>query len=353
MEPDINPENLLNILVATDIHLGYAEKDPIRGEDSFIAFEEILTLAVENKVDFLLLGGDLFHDNKPSPKCLHKCITLLRRYCMGDSPITFEFLSDQSINFGNCPFPHVNYEDPNLNISLPVFSIHGNHDDPTVNWNLAALDLLSAAGLVNYFGCCTNLQKVEVRPLLLRKGSSCLALFGLGSMKDERLSRLLSQSKVDIFRPKVHAEDWFNLMVLHQNHVIRGTSAFSYVPEAALPDFLDLIVWGHEHECIPDPVWNPTKEFFVLQPGSSVATSLSEGEAVSKHVFLLRIHGKKFKTEKIKLQTVRPFVYEALALSKFDSLQPENEDQKTMFGKFKKEKISLSKKATPNSPGCP
>jgi len=27
-------------------------------------------------------------------------------------------------------FPAINYEDPNLNVSLPVFSIHGNHDDP-------------------------------------------------------------------------------------------------------------------------------------------------------------------------------------------------------------------------------
>ena len=27
-------------------------------------------------------------------------------------------------------FPVVNYEDPNYNVSIPVFSIHGNHDDP-------------------------------------------------------------------------------------------------------------------------------------------------------------------------------------------------------------------------------
>ena len=28
-------------------------------------------------------------------------------------------------------FPAVNYEDgPNLNVVIPVFSIHGNHDDP-------------------------------------------------------------------------------------------------------------------------------------------------------------------------------------------------------------------------------
>lgn len=33
-----------------------------------------------------------------------------------------------SISLLNRP---VNYEDENLNISVPVFAIHGNHDDPT------------------------------------------------------------------------------------------------------------------------------------------------------------------------------------------------------------------------------
>lgn len=28
-------------------------------------------------------------------------------------------------------FNHVNYEDPDINVSVPVFSIHGNHDDPS------------------------------------------------------------------------------------------------------------------------------------------------------------------------------------------------------------------------------
>jgi len=27
-------------------------------------------------------------------------------------------------------FGHVNYEDPHFNVGLPVFTIHGNHDDP-------------------------------------------------------------------------------------------------------------------------------------------------------------------------------------------------------------------------------
>jgi hypothetical protein len=45
---------------------GVWEKDEIRKDDSFMAFEEVLQTAVELEVDFLLLGGDLFHDNKPS-----------------------------------------------------------------------------------------------------------------------------------------------------------------------------------------------------------------------------------------------------------------------------------------------
>lgn len=42
--------NTLRILVATDCHLGYLEKDEVRRFDSFATFEEICSLAVKNKV---------------------------------------------------------------------------------------------------------------------------------------------------------------------------------------------------------------------------------------------------------------------------------------------------------------
>ena len=45
-------------------------------------------------------------------------------------------------------YREVNYENPNYNIQLPVFSIHGNHDDPAGDGGLAALDILSTANLV-------------------------------------------------------------------------------------------------------------------------------------------------------------------------------------------------------------
>jgi len=77
---------------------------------------------------------------------------------------------------------------------------------------------------------------------------------------------------------------------------------------------MDLVVWGHEHECLIDPKYNPEMNFHVMQPGSSVATSLMPGEAVIKHVAILEITGKQFKSETIRLKTVRPLIIKEIIL---------------------------------------
>ena len=142
--------------------------------------------------------------------------------------------------------------------------------------------------------------------------------------------------------------------------------ATNYIPEQFLDDFLDLVVWGHEHECLIEPSRNEQQLFYVTQPGSSVVTSLSPGEAVKKyahthtrthghthpnhpcvslylyiliyrcihavlhfcvcvfvcvcvcvcrHIGLLRVKGRKMNLQKIPLQTVRQFFIQDLALA--------------------------------------
>jgi double-strand break repair protein MRE11 len=59
--------------------------------------------------------------------------------------------------------------------------------------------------------------------------------------------------------------------------------AKNHIPENFLDEFLDLVIWGHEHECLIDPQYSECeKDIFISQPGSSVATSLCEGEAKQK-----------------------------------------------------------------------
>lgn len=89
-----------------------------------------MCLAKDRDVDMVLLSGDLFHDNKPSRKAMYQVMKTLRQNCYGEKPCEIEVLSDTSLEFQSAG-GHVNYEDPDINVAIPVFSIHGNHDDPS------------------------------------------------------------------------------------------------------------------------------------------------------------------------------------------------------------------------------
>jgi Calcineurin-like phosphoesterase len=68
-DPD---DDTLRIMLSTDNHVGYAESDNVRGNDSFAALEEVLYLAKFYRCDMVLLAGDLFHDNRPTRRTLYK-----------------------------------------------------------------------------------------------------------------------------------------------------------------------------------------------------------------------------------------------------------------------------------------
>ena len=46
----VAPEDMIKIMLATDNHIGYLERDPVRGQDAINTFEEILQLAVKHDV---------------------------------------------------------------------------------------------------------------------------------------------------------------------------------------------------------------------------------------------------------------------------------------------------------------
>lgn len=243
-------DDTIRFLVSTDNHLGFAERDPVRCNDCFAAFEEVLATAKAKKVDFVLLAGDMFHENKPSRRTMHITMELLRKYCLNVDPVFLEFLNDQGKIF-KTPFGKVNYEDEYQSISLPVFGIHGNHDDPSREGGrgdaLAALDLLAVTNLMNYFGKVDRVEDIEITPLLLRKGSTNIAIYGLGAIRDERLNRMWNLKKVKFVRLKEDQgrEDFFNIFVLHQNRDY-GRGQKNCVHESMIPEWMGRL---HNFKC--------------------------------------------------------------------------------------------------------
>lgn len=244
---------------------------------------------------------------------------ILRRYCMGGDSVGFQIVSDQKECLRSVVSGRANYEDEFYSVDLPIFTIHGNHDDPTRDGGpdlLSAVDLLSVSNLVNYFGRQDEVDNVKVSPILLQKGETKVALYGMGSMRDERLNRMWQSKKVKFLRPdQTHADDdtdpygesnWFNIFTLHQNRDL-GRGSKNCVHESMIPEWMDLVVWGHEHECLITPSESLVGTFRITQPGSSVATSLTAGESRRKEVGLLEIKGQQFRLKSFPLASVRSF----------------------------------------------
>eukprot|EP01083_Nonionella_stella_P057814 151621_1 len=308
-------KDTFRILIVTDTHLGHLERDEVRRYDSFRAFDEALSVGKQYNVDFVLHAGDLFDKNQPSRFCMVKTLQILRKHCLGNKPIHFQVVSDQSQNFPSTG--RVNYEDPNYNISLPIFIQHGNHDDPAGLGNHAALEQLSATNLVNYIGRVDDLENIVIFPVLMQKGSSKLAVYPLGFIRDERLHRAFLHHKVKWVKPKQSNNaqaQWFNIAMMHQNRTRHTQQYKDCIPEEFLPKFLDVVYWGHEHECNIDLTESLTSNFFITQPGSTVITSLSQSEAKPKYCGIMEIKGDECRLIPFKLKTTRPFLFDELVL---------------------------------------
>ena len=112
----------IKFLHVADVHLGkrqYNSQD--RYEDYFRAFKWILDYSIEEKVDFILIAGDLFDSRKIGPAVLTKVFNILRNFKKKTQQI--------------------------LNIEIPIICIEGNHDNPIYSrqsWMtfLADLDLI-------------------------------------------------------------------------------------------------------------------------------------------------------------------------------------------------------------------
>lgn len=215
----------------------------------------------------------------------------------------------------------------------------------------SALDILSVSNLINYFGKSENIDDISVYPLLFQKGMTKVSIYGLGNIRDERLYQTFQQKKVKLMRTVEGKDDWFNIFLIHQNRSHHNQK--STIQEVMFDTFLDLVIWGHEHECRITPEPSAVADFHIIQPGSPIATSLCEGEAKKKHVGILEIRCEQWRIRPIPLETVRPFLMEDCSYSEAEGYDITNEEDVIEFLSTKVEamiqraKVEFKRQARP------
>jgi double-strand break repair protein MRE11 len=199
-----------------------------------------------------------------------------------------------------------NWSSNNINIALPIFTIHGNHDYPANEFGkISVCDLLQASNYVNYFGKHLNLHSILIRPLIITKpgAKTKIALYGLGYIKDPILNDLFEEGKASFEKPMGDLSEYVTIFILHQNRYKKkfrpGVALVSSFSPKNIPEWINLTIWGHEHEAI----YRVESEFDrpIYQPGSTVLTSCNEGEIPKKQCVLIKVKGTSFSIDSILL----------------------------------------------------
>ena len=91
--------------------------------------------------------------------------------------------------------------------------------------------VLSFGNVINFYGRTPESDNIQIKPVLLQKGRTKLALYGMGNVRDHRLFRTFTEGRVKFFRPSIQKDDWFNLMSVHQNHHKYTQDSEEYLPQ--------------------------------------------------------------------------------------------------------------------------
>ncbi|CAG5090216.1 Oidioi.mRNA.OKI2018_I69.PAR.g12509.t1.cds [Oikopleura dioica] len=332
-EDIIEDEHTFKILIATDTHLGYKHTCKDQHDDSFNTMEEIFQIYGNSQPDFLLMGGDIFEKNNPSASVLERAIQLFMKYVPGEVDHKFRLLSDPVKNFcvegEEVPDTLPRWENGYFPVAKPIMTIHGNHDNPTGELDSTVLEYFAELGLLSQFGRRTKLSDgiLRIYPVLLQKGQTKIAIYGWGWITDMRFRSIVDLGNVVFEVPEDH-EDYFNILVVHQNRVPRSSKT-DYYQDDEIPDFIDYVLWGHEHDQKYD--WRADKRTLIDQPGATVVTSLTNGELEQRRIGMLTIRRKKnelfWRHDKIPLDTSRIFIFRDFVLSDYVDFEVEDVKQ--------------------------
>lgn len=298
----------VRLAIFTDTHLGYMERDPVVGPDSFVAFDECMQVSSDNHVDAIVHAGDLFDSLAPPKSVFIRTMEIFQKHILGENEDPIEITHWDGLT------RPPNTTDDEVKVKIPFFLIHGNHDHPTGFGLTSACELLSTVKYVNYFQKVLDPESVVLKPAVLHRGNIDVVIYGLGSMAEHKFLEALEKNDIRFERPQINPGcRQFNLLLLHQNRPVRSAQQLA-VPHmlSQICPWMDLIVWGHEHECRIDI--ETCCGLKITQPGATIITKMGDFGGAPRSMAILEIDEETTDFQVIRLKTQRPYVYDTLKM---------------------------------------
>ncbi len=282
----------MKISIISDMHLGVKWGSELQ-EDSFEQFEEAIKKSIEEKVDFILIPGDIFDVRLPKQEVWARALKSFQTHLLAEKT---------SAEFKGFVGEHEPVSEMALK-GVPIVAIYGNHEIRGSH-QVNPVQLLEKAGYLIY---------LHKNGVVFEKNNEKVAVQGLSAVAENEAKEVLEK-----WNPKP-IEGAFNVFIFHQS-----TTEEIYDPDNTfmslddLPKGFDLYVDGHIHW----RKWVPEKKFLI--PGSTVITQMKEKEALQGKGFYL-IETNPFKVDFVKLENQRPFYFKKIELIEADQLKANEE----------------------------
>ncbi|MFH1400707.1 MAG: exonuclease SbcCD subunit D [Nanoarchaeota archaeon] len=224
-----------------DVHIG-AWRDPKMRELPVDAFQKAVVDALDQKVDFILLCGDLFHSAIPSVDHLKRVVSILKKPLVAD---------------------------------VPVYIIAGSHDFSPSGKTM--LDVLEEAGLVIGVvrGDVTEQGLLRLKFTVDAKtGAKICGLIGKKGMLDRKYYESLDTKNLE-------REDGFKIFMFHTSITElkpKDMEQMDSYPVSFLPRGFDYYAGGHVHIV---ERYNGANHHNVIYPGPIFSANFSELEKLS------------------------------------------------------------------------
>lgn len=277
---------MTKFLHISDIHLGikrYGLEE--RTVDFFKAWQTCLQkYAIEENVDFVLIGGDLFDRRQIDPQAANHAIAMLEQLKMA---------------------------------GIPVFAIEGNHDQRETGSKFSWLRSLSKWRFFHLVEPDQDNGQIVYKPWNEEKHEG-----GYIDCKDVRIfgSRWYGVTTGNVL-PQLHEairpnlrEGAYNVMMLHtevEGQLNRPIPALSTNKLLQLKNGIDYLALGHIHKNFAIDNW-------AFNPGSLEAATIDEYKE-TRGAYLVELKDGKIQARLVQDYQKRPFDFSDFDLSEFPS----------------------------------